>query len=223
MTWPCLHPKPGSWASGRAAHRREHQRALCCCLVHRSHLLQSMGWMEIKAIQKTEGEEAWDATNSGLSISLQGGQVLGNFGVHRPFPSRATLQLRRLGVLVTWSLSKPGRNSKASTVLGLHFFEGLISLFSLPTSLERCLLGLLPSLIVDDIWEHIAKVCYSWKSCEGDISSNVSGLSAQSCAALGPVSESELYFSWRPFRMRGWICWKYPRVVTCAPWEEMAF
>lgn len=55
MTWPCLHPKPGLWASGRAAHRREHQRPPCCCLVHRSHLLQSMGWMEIKATQKTEG------------------------------------------------------------------------------------------------------------------------------------------------------------------------
>lgn len=41
------------------------------------------------------------------------------------------------GFLVAWSLPKPGRNSKSSTVLGSHFFEGLLSLPSLPLSLER--------------------------------------------------------------------------------------
>lgn len=137
--------------------------------------------------------------------------------MHHQLPSRATLQLRRPGILVTRSLSKPGRNSKASTVRGLHFFKGLISLLSLPPSLERWLFGLLRSLIVDDIREHIAKVCYSWKSREGDLSSNVSVFNAQSCAALGPFSETELHFSWRPCRMIGCVCWKYQSVVTCTP------
>lgn len=36
-------------------------------------------------------------------------------------------------------------------VLGSHLFEGLISLPSLPLSLEGWLFGSLPSLIVDDI------------------------------------------------------------------------
>lgn len=183
-----------------------------------------MGWMEINAVQgpKNRREEAGDAANPGLSISLRGGYVLGSFGVHHPSPSKAMLQLRP-GILVAWSLSKPGGKSKASTVLGLHFFEGPISLPSLPPSLERWLCGLLLSLIVDDIREHIAKVCYSWKSREGDLSSNVSGLSAQSCAALGLFSETELYFSWRPFRMIGCVCWKYQRAVTCTPQGGMAF
>lgn len=64
---------------------------------------------------------------------------------------RAALPLKGPGVPITQSLSKPGRSSKASTVLGLHFFEGLISLLSLPPSLKRWLFGLLLSLIVDDI------------------------------------------------------------------------
>lgn len=126
------------------------------------------------------------------------------------------------GILVAWSLPKPGRNSKASTVLGSHFFEGLLSLPSLPLSLERWLFGSLPSLIVDDIWEHVAKVCYSWMGREVDLSSNVSGLSAQSCAALGPFSETELYFSWRPFRMMGCVCWRFQRVVTRTLQGKMA-
>lgn len=129
MMQPCLYHGPGLWAQWESVPKSP----MLLSRDQTAHSLQHE--LEINTVQ---GPKNW------------GG---GSMRCHKTWPQR--LSPRRLcswqlwdaplvpfrscasGVLVAWSLPKPGKNSKASMVLGSHFFEGLLSLPSLPLSLER--------------------------------------------------------------------------------------